>query len=96
MAAGPTGQELLQPRIAGGEPVSLLTTVAAIQADRNRALLLADDPPDSSGVFPTLQQGHDILAALHSTCIPRAIWYRRRLLGGTQDPTPTQHGHDCD
>jgi len=73
MAAGPAGQQLLQPGIAGGEPVNLLTTVAAIQADRDRAVLLADDPPHASGVFPAPQQGHDILAALHATCIPRYL-----------------------
>jgi hypothetical protein len=70
MAAGPAGQEPLQRGVTGGEPVSLLTIVAAIQADRYRAVLVADYPPHPSGIFPTLQQGHDILTALHSPCIP--------------------------
>jgi hypothetical protein len=50
---GASCQELCQLRIGSYEPFSLLTAVAAVEADPNGAASPTEYPPHASGVFPT-------------------------------------------
>lgn len=81
-------QELCQLRISSYEPVSLLTAVAAVEADRDGAAGPTEHPPHASGVFPTAQQGDEIRAGFHTTGIPAPH------LPGKQTPhNPETHRH---
>ena len=71
MTTGASCQELCQLRVSSYEPVSLLTAVAAVEADRDGATGPTEHPPQAPSVFPAAQQGDEIRAVLHTTCIPR-------------------------
>jgi hypothetical protein len=70
LTTGASGQELCQPRISSYEPISLLTAVAAVEADCDEVTGPTEHPPQASGVFPAAQQVYEIWAGVHTTCIP--------------------------
>jgi len=53
LAAGTPGQKYCNLCVSGHESISLLTAVAAVKADGNRVAVAAEDPPDTTRVFPS-------------------------------------------
>jgi hypothetical protein len=70
LTTGASCQELCQLRVSSYEPVSLLTAVTAVEADCDGATGPTEHPPQAPSVFPAAQQGDEIRAVLHTTCIP--------------------------
>src|SRR6187455_160569 len=70
LTAGTPGQKLCDAWIGGHESISLLTVIAAVEADGNRVAVAAEYPPHTTRVFPSAQLSDIIRAGLHGTCIP--------------------------
>jgi hypothetical protein len=53
LAADTPGEELCEAWIGGHESISLLTVVAAVEADGNGVAVAAEYPPHTTRVFPS-------------------------------------------
>jgi len=62
LTAGTPGQKLCDAWIGGHESISLLTVVAAVEADGNRVAVAAEYPPYTTRVFPSAQLSDKIRA----------------------------------
>jgi hypothetical protein len=82
LTTGASCQELCQLRISSDEPVSLLTAVAAVEADCDGVTSPTEYPPQTSSVLPAAQQNDEIRFGLHTACIPggAALTVSMRLL----------------